>query len=235
MGLAGIHDWRFRDAEAAYRKAIELEPRYATAHQWYGELLFHTARLDSSLAEIEMSGELDPLAPIHPAALGYALYLDGQFDSAIAVLKKGIEIAPTLALHHAMLGGSYIMKSRFRDAIAEIETAARLAPDLAMPQGHLAYAYARGGNEAKAREIVAKLNAIPEPRRPQVVLAIAYLGLKENANAIAALERAVAAHDITLLTSATLLTDPIYDPIRNDPRFEALLVKMNLQEYARPR
>ena len=235
MGLAGVHDWRFRDAETAYRKAIELEPRYATAHQWYGELLFHTARLDSSLAEIEMSGELDPLAPIHPAALGYVLYLDGQFDSAISVLKKGIELAPALALHHAMLGNSYIMKGRFRDAIAAIEMAGKLAPDLAMPQGHLAYAYARGGNEAKAREIVGKLNAIPEPRRPQVVLAIAYLGLKENSNALAALERAVAAHDITLLTSATLLTDPIYNPIRSDPRFEALLAKMNLQEYARPR
>ncbi len=232
IGLAGVHDWKFAEAEAAYRTALELDPQHATAHQWYGELLYHTNRLDSSLAHIRLSGVLDPLAPIHPAAIGYTLYLDGQYEAAIRELRQGIEIAPTLGLHRAMLGNVYIAAGQFGEAIREIEHAIRLEPELALTQGQLAYAHARNGDSAAARLIVARLLARRTGRTPAVALAIAYLGLGDNEKALAALENAVATRDISLLTGFSILPDPIYNPVRKDQRFEALLAKMNLLPYA---
>ncbi len=235
IGLASVHEWKFQEAEAAYRTALELDPQHATAHQWYGELLYHTNRPDSSLAHIRLSGALDPLAPIHPAALGYTLYLDGQYDAAINVLKQGIEIAPTLGLHRAMIANVYLATGKFTEAAAEIEQAIKLEPELALTQGQLAYAHARNGNTGAATSIVDKLLARRAGRAPAVALAIAYLGLGDNEKALTSLENAVATRDLSLLTGFTILTDPIYNPVRKDPRFEALLGRMNLTAYARSR
>ena len=131
-----------------------------------------------------------------------------------------------------MLGIAYLMTKQYRDAVRELEIAARLEPELAIRQGYLAYAYARLGETARARAIVASLSS-GSKSSPLVALAIAHLGLNENEQALAALERAVDVHDISLLTSASLVPDPVYDPLRNDPRFENILKRMNLWEYAR--
>jgi serine/threonine-protein kinase len=232
VGLAGVHEWKFGEAEAAYLKGLEADPQNATAHQWYGELLYHTGRTDSSIAHIRRSGELDPLAPIHPAALGYSLYANGQYDAALRELRKGIELAPTLGLHHAMLGNVYIITGKYREAVRSLEEAARLEPELAVRQGYLAHALARSGNEARARAILARLAmAQPGRRVPRVAMAIAYLGLGEQEHALSALEQAVAERDISLVTTASLVPDPIFDPVRGNPRFTALLERMNLAAY----
>ena len=234
MGLAGVHEWRFAEAEAAYRKALQADPRHPTAHQWYGELLYHTGRTDSSIAHIRRSGELDPLAPIHPAALSYSLYANGQYNDALRELRKGIELAPTLGLLHAMLGKVYVITGEYSLAVRSIEEAARLEPELAVHQGYLAHALARSGNEARARAIVGRLTS-PRPgdNVPRAALAIAYLGLAEQENALSALEQAVAERDISLVTTASLIPDPIFNPLRANPRFTALLERMNLSAYAR--
>ncbi|MGK2960991.1 MAG: protein kinase domain-containing protein [Gemmatimonadaceae bacterium] len=234
MGLAGVHEWKFAEAEAAYRKALDADPRHATAHQWYGELLYHTGRTDSSIAHIRRSGELDPLAPVHPAALGYSLYANGQYDAALGELRKGIELAPTLGILHAMLGNIHLVTGKYREAVKSLEEAARLEPELAVRQGYLAHALAKSGNEARARAILARLGvAQPGRRVPRVAMAIAYLGLGEEENALSALEQAIAEHDISLVTTASLIPDPIFDPLRGNPRFTALLERMNLAAYAR--
>ena len=233
IGLASVHDWKYNEAEEAYKKAIELEPRYSTAHQWYGELLYHTGRIDSSIVSIRKSGEIDPLAPIHPAAIGYALYLRGRYDDALREIEKGIELAPTLGLHHAVRGNIYLMMNRIPQALASLETAARLEPELAVRQGYLAYAYAKNGNTARAREILSVLRSQQESgRAPAGALAVASLGLGQHDEALAALEKAVDMHDISLLTSSSLVPDPIYDPLRNNPRFQAILRRMNLETWA---
>jgi serine/threonine protein kinase/tetratricopeptide (TPR) repeat protein len=233
IGLASVHDWKYAEAEAAYKKAIELDPRYATAHQWYGELLYHTGRIDEAIASIRTSGEIDLLSPIHPAALGYGLYLKRDYTQALSVVRKGIEIAPTLGLHHSIVGITLLMMGKHREALDAFRTAARLEPELAFRQGFLAHALAITGDTAGARAIVRRLRSPrPDGRLPYVALAIAYLGLGENENALAAMEQAVEAHDISLVTSASVLPDPIYNPIRGDARFQEIIRKMNLHTYA---
>jgi tetratricopeptide (TPR) repeat protein len=232
--LSEVHDWNFDKAEAAYRKALQLNPQYATAHQWYGELLFHTGRLDSSVAQIRRAGELDPLAPIIPAALGYALVASGKYDQAVAEIRKGVQLAPTLGIHHFMLGDAYIAAGKYAQAVPELQLAARLDPELALRKGFLAYAYGYTGETAKARSIIADLEERKRKHeRSGVALSIAYLGVRENDKALSALEQAVNEHDISLITQSSLVPDKLFDPLRKDPRFDAMLARMNLLQYDR--
>jgi eukaryotic-like serine/threonine-protein kinase len=234
IGLAEVHDWNFGKADSAYRRALELDPQYPTAHQWYGELLFHTGMLDSSTAQIRTAVELDPLAPINASALGYALVVSGRVDEAIAVLKKGIQVAPTLGLHHFILGDAYLVKGQPRDAVKELELASRLDPEVALRKGYLAHAYGLLGDTAKANVIIAELEHRQRTQgKAGVALAAAYLGLREYDKAVSALEDAVNEHDISLLTSSSLVPDRMWDPLRKDPRFDAILGRMNLAQYDR--
>lgn len=234
-GLSEVHDWKFAEAEASYRKALDLNPQYPTAHQWYGELLFHTGRLDPSIAQIRRAIDLDPLAPINAAAIGYALQAARRYDESIAELKKGIELTPTLGLHHYELGAAYLMSNRAREAIPELEEAVRLDPEVGLRKGYLAYGYGVIGRENEAKAIIANLEARQRANRKSgVALAIAYLGLKDKENAFKSLEKAVDDHEISLLTSSSLVPDQIWDPLRSDPRFDRILARMNLLQYKRP-
>jgi serine/threonine-protein kinase len=234
IGLTEVHDWNFEKADSAYRRALALDSEYPTAHQWYGELLFHTGRLDSSTAQIRHAVALDPLAPINASALGYALVVSGKVDEAISELKKGIQLAPGLGLHHFMLGDAYLVKGRPREAVKELELAAQLDPELALRKGYLAYAYGLVGETEKANAIIEQLEQRQRNRgKSGVALAAAYLGLRQYDKALGALEDAVNEHDISLLTSSSLIPDRMWDPIRHYPRFDALLARMNLLEYDR--
>jgi serine/threonine-protein kinase len=234
LGLAEVHDWDYAAADSAYRRALAISPEYPTANQWYGELLFHTGRVDSSLVQIRKAVALDPLAPINASALGYALILAGKYDEAISTLKRGIQVAPTLGLHHTMLGDAYLMKGQASLAIPELETAARLDPELVLRKGFLAYAYGVGRQPDRARPIIAQLEQRQRTTgNTGVALAAAYLGLGEHEKALSALEQSVRDHDISLLTGWAFVADKVWDPLRSNPRFDALLEKMNLLEYSR--
>ncbi len=232
LGLAGVHEWNFQAAEAAYRKALELDPRNPTAHQWYGELLYHTGRLDSSLVQIRYAKELDPLAPIIPAALAYALTLAGRYPEAESELRRGIQVAPTLGLHHSMLANALVAQGKYPDGTKEAETAMRLDPELGLRRGYLAYTYGMSRQRAKAEALIGPLEE--EQRRLKgrgIALALAYLGLGDLDKVFRLLDQAVSEHDISLLTSASPLSDRIWDPLRSDPRWESVLRRMNLYEY----
>lgn len=233
LGLVNVHDWRFEDAGRAYRKALELKPDYPTAHQWYGELLFHTGKLDSSLVQIQRAVDLDPLAPINGSAIGYVLLVRRDFSRAIAETRKGIEVAPSLGLHHVLLGEALMQSGHVKEGVPEIEAGARLDHELALRQGQLANAYAIAGRTAEATRIVDSLEAIQRAHGGiPVAVATGYIGLRNYSRALDYLEEAAKAHDMSLVTAQSLLPDPIYDPLRSDPRFIAILKEMNLLSYA---
>ncbi len=232
LGVAAVHAWEWSKGESEYRKAIALEPRYPTAHQWYGELLYQTGRIDSSLMQIRETADLDPLAPITAAALGYALTLAGRYDDAIAELKKGIELAPSLGIHHSIVAFAYLLHGDQQKAVDEMETSVRLDPELALRRSQLAYIYAATGHRDKAQAIVSSLERGEKTQHVSpAALAIAYTGLGEHDQALTALERGVETRDISLLTGATLLLDKTFDSLRSDPRFARILARMNLLQY----
>ena len=229
LGLMDVHAWKFADAGDRYRAAISQDADNATAQQWYGEYLFHIGQLDSSIVRLKLAQSLDPLAPIIPIALGHALLMARQYVQSINVLKKGISLYPDLGLSHAELGKAYLLSGNKELAVKELETANRLDPDLVIRKGELGYVYGKVGRKDDALKI---LHALEERTSRENISAAAvsqiYLGLGDLPNALSALETAVQVHDIALVTSLNPLVDPVYDPIRQDPRFQKLLRQMNL-------
>jgi hypothetical protein len=119
--------------------------------------------------------------------------------------------------------------------IPEFESASRLDSEVALRKGFLAYGLGRAGMTERASSIIAELEERQRLRgKTGVALAAGYLGLHENDKALSALEQSVREHDINLLTTVSLVPDPVYDPLRTDPRFDAILTTMNLRQYAMP-
>jgi TolB-like protein/tetratricopeptide (TPR) repeat protein len=230
LGLASVHAWDYAGAEKQYRMALAANPRYATAHQWYGELLYHTGRVDSAVAHTRQAIELDPLSPAAQSAHAYALCLAGQYDEAIRGVKQGLELAPTLGLLHWTGGLCYSFGGGHADAIRAMETAARLEPGRPLLQAELAYAYGLGGQQDRARAILSSLVGRTD-RRDSFPLAVAHMAVRDYDAALAALEQAVERREIGL-SQFSMVMDPKWHPLRSNPRFTRILERMNLAEWA---
>ncbi len=232
IALAFVHSRNWDQAEQAYKKAIALDPDYATAHQWYGELLYNTSRLDSSVAETALARKVDPLAPILAAANSYALSLARRYPEAITVAKQGLELAPNLGVLHSVAAQIYVGLGDAANARREMELAAKLDHELFLRQGQLAYVYAATGDRPAAVAVLERMRKDPAAeQKHSVALAIGYLSLGDKAKALELLERAERNHDVGLLTAASPLDDPLYAPVRNDPRFLAIMERMGLNKF----
>jgi serine/threonine-protein kinase len=231
LGLAALHMWEFKTAEAEYNKAIALDPTYPTGHQWYGEMLMHIAKLDSALAELQRAVQLDPLAPIPHDAIGYALSVAGRYGEAVDQISRAKEFAPEVGLTWELLGDTYLNMGETAKAVAELEEAARMDRETLLTQGKLCHAYGVAGRTADARRLLKVIEARagePESRMP---LAVCHIGLGERAAALDAMEASVKNREISLLTSYTLLLDRVWDPLRGDPRWIGILRAARLGDY----
>ena len=233
LALASVNIWEWDNAEKSYIKAINLEPSYPTAHQWYGELLYNTSRLDSSIAETRRARNLDPLAPILAAALGYSLYLTGRYDESLVEFKRGLEVAPDLGVLHSVTAFSHLFAGHAAEARKEMEIAVRNDPELLGRKGQLAYVYAHTGERQKALDLLEQMRRDGSESRNQVAFALVYIALGETDRALSLLEEAVRRRDDELLTAASPLDDPVYAPVRNHPRFLKILEQMDLLRFSR--
>ena len=232
LGLAAAHAWDLHAAETEYQKAIELNPGYPTAHQWYGELLYHTGRLDSSFVETRRAIALDPLAPIPFEALGYALTLGGRYDEAIEQFKKADEMSPGLTLTLLLLGDARLQMGQTQQAVQDYEQAARLDRETLLTKGKLCHAYGVAGRTAEARRLLSEIESRSRKERASwVTRAICELGLGNRSAALDAMETAVKNHDIAVYTAYSPLLDRMWDPVRADPRWTAILRSANLADY----
>lgn len=221
-------EWNWEAAGKEYRKAIELNPSYATVRQWYAFYLASMGRLDEALIEGMKARDLDPLSIIINRDLGLLFSYAGQLDRAIEQYEKTLEIDPDFALAHQGLGRAYLQKGMSREAVEQIEQAMRLAPDNPAMRGALAHVYGATGQLEKARALLAELLGMAKTQYvPFTTIAVAYIGLGENSEALDWLEKACEGRDDGLLL---LQVHPIYDPLRSDNRFENILRRMNLKQ-----
>ena len=223
--LLCFSDVNFAQSEKEFKRAIELNPNYATAHHWFGNaLLVALGRFDEAISENERAVELDPLSLIINADLGSTFMLARQYDQAIAQLQRTLTLDNKFGYTHWNLGEAFYLKGDTAAAIAEYKKAQTLDDD---PQivALLGRAYADTGQKDEALELVRELEA---RARQQFVrgylIALVYIGLGDKTKAIDYLEREYLNHDN--IDTAWIRADPMLDPLRGDPRFEALAEKI---------
>ena len=215
------YDWDWKSAEKEYRRAIELNPNYATAHQWYAEFLSWQGRFDQAFAESERARQLDPLSLIIATDNAAILIYSRQYDRAIAQCRTVFEMEPNFPRAHLVVG-AYVEKRQFTDALANLAH----WEDGPWTLAWQAYIYGRAGQQPLARNTLQKLQQLYRRQHigPDPVL-WAYVGMGDKDEAFAWFEKAYAEHS-NLLTS--LKVNPAFDPLRTDPRFQDLMRRVRL-------
>jgi tetratricopeptide (TPR) repeat protein len=211
------YDWDWQTSEKEFRRAIELNPNYATAHHWYAEHLAWQGRFEEALRESERARQLDPLSLIIATDNGAILYYSRQYDRAIAQFGAVREMDPEF-WRAGLVVFAYAQKGMFTEALKEVETKKPKGP---YEYGTLAYVYGRSGQMSQAR---LALETLEDLNRHQALnpapFIRAYIGIGDKDQAFASLEKAYSQRGNIMVT---LRVDPLYDPLRRDPRFQALL------------
>jgi TolB-like protein/DNA-binding winged helix-turn-helix (wHTH) protein/Tfp pilus assembly protein PilF len=223
--IAERYDYDWQTAEKEFRRSIQLDPAYATAHQWYAECLSYQGRFDESLAESERARQLDPLSLIIATDHGAILYFSRQYDRAIEQFRAVLEMEPTFYRAY-MVVSAEVQAGRFEDALADLDRWPRNGLSEQALWAMQAYVYGRWGKQDQARTLLAKLQRSAPPARADISWLPAYLGAGQNDEVIALLQKAYADHGNVV----GLKVEPIYDPLRNDPRFQDLLRHVGLAQ-----
>jgi TolB-like protein/Tfp pilus assembly protein PilF len=223
-----FYDWDWKGAEREYKRAIELNPSYAIAHNNYAFYLTVLTRHDDALAEIRRARELDPVSLTINSDLGWAYYFARQYDEAILQFRRALELDPYLAISQFGLGCVYTQKEMFAESVAAFQKAVSLSPsDLEILAG-LGYAYAVVGRREDALKIVARLRQPSEQMQvPSFGIATIYIGLDNKDEALVWLEIAYEERHSQLVY---IQVEPVWDPLRSDPRFQDLVRRMNFPE-----
>jgi TolB-like protein len=208
-----------------YQRAIELKPNSATAHQWFSnDSLVSYGRFDEAIAEGRRAVELDPLSVVINADLGLTFYLSRRYDDAIGQLRKTLAIDPTSFYAHYNLGIALQLKGDLSAAISEYEKAKQLSDD-SYVMALLGAAKGLAGDKKAAEQALKNLDQIFQNQDvDEYSRALLFLSLNNKEEALRSVERAVAARDGSSLT--WIKVDPLLDPLRGDPRFEALVEKV---------
>jgi Tfp pilus assembly protein PilF len=222
------YDWDWAGAAEGFRRAIQLDPAYATAYQRYSLYLIALGRFDDSFEQIKKARDLEPLSISINASFGWRLYLAREFDRSIVQLQDTLEMDPSYEWAHLILGQAYEEKSEFDLAIAELQQAVELSHSSPLMISALAHAYALSGNHLEAMKLLAQLNAQSKKKYVSpFYVATVYLGLGKDELAMDWLEKAYADRSNGLVF---LKVEPELDPLRSNPRFISLQHKLNFAE-----
>jgi serine/threonine-protein kinase len=222
--MAGTFDWQ--KAANEFDRAIELNPNLAWTYELYAWLLNGLGRSDEAIAKDKKAIELDPLNPFFQTALSFFLYFAGRYDDTIAQARRTLELDPNSTLAHNLLGRSLLWKGDTAGAIAEFQKTKALDPR-AWYQGFLGYAYAISGDRAKAEEALRELEELANRQYVSPIAFVTiYLGLGEKQKALDWLEKSYEDQESVCWL---LKVDRIYDSVRKEPRFQAILKKIGLE------
>jgi eukaryotic-like serine/threonine-protein kinase len=219
--------WRWAEAEEGFKRAVTLAPSYATGHQWYGEFLTITGRSAEGEREIRKAQELDPLSLIISNDLATNHFLARRYPEAIKQYQRTLELEPNFPLSHVLLGASLVESGRYDEALVHLKKGAEL-DDFADFLAFLGYGQARAGNLTEAKKVVELLKERSATKYVSPVdFAVLHIALKDYDEAFKWLDRAVTEHADWLVY---LEVEPVFDPLRDDARFKALLKKINFPQ-----
>jgi eukaryotic-like serine/threonine-protein kinase len=231
LQLALFHFWYEYDwiaAEKEFRRAIELGPNYAPAHEYYSWYLDSMGRTEAGVGEGKRALELDPLSTEVGANVGTGFYVGRRYDLAIDTLQKTLDMDPRYWLARLFLGLTYEAKGDNPRAMAELRKAAEEETIILWPKAVLAHSYAVSGKKKEAEEILNQLtDRSKQSYVPPYYFAQIYIGLGDKEKALASLERAYS--DRSMLVTF-LTNDHQFDGLRSDPRFKDLLRRMDLPQ-----
>jgi eukaryotic-like serine/threonine-protein kinase len=220
-----FYGWDFVAAEREFRRALELNPKWAVGGAWYGLYLTAMNRIDDAIAELKRAQELDPLTPISNAAVARPYYNGRRYPEAITQSRKTLELDSTFHRAHYWLGLSYEQLSRPADAIRELEYTVAQSP-ISLYQGALGHAYAVAGQRRKALRVLGELQARSDSSYVSAFdIATIYAGLGDRTKTLEYLEKAYRERVPYLVF---LAVDPYFDPFRTDPRFRDLVHRIGL-------
>jgi len=221
------YDWEWAGAEREYKRAIELNPNYPSAHQWYAEYLSLMGRHDEAIAEIKRAQELDPLSRIICSTGGGLIFFNARnYDRGIEQCKKALDLDSTFIPAHYHLIRNYLQKEMYDKVIAEIEKAKSLAGINSIILFKSAVYYALVGKRSEALQLLKDLEeSLDHKYIDPATIAIIYSKLNQKDRAFEWLEKAYQKRSYRLIF---LKVNPFYDDLRSDPRFTSLLKKMGL-------
>ena len=217
-------DWDFDSAGKEFRRAIELNPGYATAHHWYAWHLSLLGRYDEAIVEMRKAENLDPLSIIINADLAELLVLAHSYDESIRQSRKTIEMDPNFALAHNQLGQAYLQKQMPDEATAELQQAVQLSAGSPTCLANLARAYAASGKKSEAANLLSDLKKRSNPNYSHASeIAVVYAALGDKDQAMTWLEKGYEER-----FNPGVLLRPGFDPLRSDPRFQDLVRRIGL-------
>jgi TolB-like protein/DNA-binding winged helix-turn-helix (wHTH) protein/Tfp pilus assembly protein PilF len=219
------YDWDWSGAEEDFRRAIQLNPSYATAYQRYSLYLMTMGRIQDSFEQINNARELDPLSISINFSLGWRLYMARQYDRAIEQLNNTLEMDPSYELPYLALGQAYEQNGDFTHAITVLHKAVDVSHGAPLMISALAHAYASSGNKTEAEKLLSQMTLQSKTQYVSpYYFAIVYVGLGENEKAMDWLEKAYADHSNGLVF---MKVEPELDNLHSNPRFVALQQKLN--------
>jgi serine/threonine protein kinase/TolB-like protein/Tfp pilus assembly protein PilF len=219
------YEWDWLGAESEFKRAIQLNPNYASSHQWYGDFLTRMGRFDEARVELKKAQELDPLSLLTNTSLGRQLYFTRQYDAAVQQLKKTLDIDPKFVPAQHAIEAAYAQNGMFKEAIGERQKVLTLSgnPDLAAAIGEdfntggypgVMKSWLEGLKEVSKRGYVSAYN-----------IAQIYARLGDKNQALASLEMALDQRDSNL---TYVNVEPAFDEIRSDPRFQKIVQQLAL-------
>jgi pentatricopeptide repeat protein len=224
--IAMFYDWEFEKSEAEFLRCRELDPNYATGHQWYGVFYLCTGQFDHARQQLAVAHEMDPLSMIIMSDRGRVDYMARDYDETIRKCRAVMRMDPGFDRVFWDLGQAQLMSGQYDEAVEALEIATERSGGNAMYKSILICALAKAGRTDRARALLAQLM---EERKTSYVssfsLGMAHVGLGEIDEAMAWMERAYEAREFHVYFAL----DPMLDPLLADPRYEALLRRVGLR------
>jgi TolB-like protein/DNA-binding winged helix-turn-helix (wHTH) protein/Tfp pilus assembly protein PilF len=225
-----LYDWDWAGAEAGFRRAITLNPNYASAHHFYSILLMTAGRQAEAIAEIKRARELDPLSLIINDVEGWLYYEGRQYDQAIQQYKNTLEIDPNYVPVLLDLGNTYLRLEDFKSAIAQFEKARAIAGHNAAVLLDLAKAQALSGVRNEAVRSLNRIHPSPDLFVSSWDLSLVHAALDDRVKVMALLKQAADEHDGWVIR---LAVEPEFDRFHSNPEFLALVQRIKIPRLAR--